>query len=322
MQPPLSALFKAYSGPRFWPVWLMVGALRLLAWLPLPVLYLLGAVGGELAWRLHRPRRKITLRNLNACFPRRTKAEIRALARGHFRSLVIAVLVSGVAWWGGKARILRLTRVQNRAILEAAQSRGENIIFLVPHFTGLECGGAYLSIIAPMVSMYRRHKNPLMDALIKKYRARFGIVQYSRKAPAGSLIRLLRRGHCFYYMPDQDPGRVHDYDSQKGAKKGHPQGVFAPFYAIPTATYAALGRIARLGNATVIPCATRILPWGRGFEIIFNPPLADYPCGDETRDAAQMNRAIEGLIEHAPEQYFWSHRRFKTRPPGEPPFYS
>ena len=316
MQPPLTKFF----GVNYWPVWLMTGLLRLLSWLPLPVLYGLGVVFGELAWLLHRPRRKITLRNLAACFPQHTRAEIHALGRGHFRSLVMAVLISGVAWWGGKARLRRLTRWQNREILDAARRRGENIIFLAPHFTGLEYGGIFLSTLAPMLSMYQHHKNPLLDALTRRHRARFGIRLYPRRAPAKSMIRQLQQGHWFYYLPDQDPGR--EKSAAQGKGKGKRKQVFAPFYSIPTATYAALGRIARLGNATVIPCATRIRSWGRGVEIILAAPLADYPCGDATRDATTMNRAIEALIAHAPEQYFWSHRRFKTRPAGEMPFYT
>ena len=308
MQPFLLTLFKRFPGVRYWPVWFMVGVLRLLAWLPLPLLYVLGAVGGELAYLLHRPRRNITLRNLTACFPDKTNAEIRALARGHFRSLVVAVLNTGVSWWGGEARLRRMTRFQNRAVLDAAKRRGENVIVLVPHFTGLEYGGMFLSIITPTITMYQHHKNPLMDALIKQHRARFGGILYPRRAPAKSMIKLLRQGHLFYYLPDQDPGRN--------------KGVFAPFFSIPTATYGTLGRIARLINATVIPCAVKILPWGRGFEIIFEQPLSDYPGGDTVADATRMNHAIEALIAHAPEQYFWSHRRFKTRPPGERPFYS
>ena len=307
MQPSLTALLKQFPGPRFWPVWIMLGGLRLLSWLPLPVVYWLGVAGGEIAYRLHRPRRRITQRNLAACFPERGKAEIRTLARGHFRILVVAVLAAGVGWWGGKSRLNRLTRFRNREVFARARSRGENIILLAPHFVGLEYGGIYLSAVAPTVSIYQRNKNPLMDALIKRYRSRFGIIQYARKAPLKSMITALRRGCQFYYLPDQDPGRNH--------------GVFAPFYSIQTATFATLGRIARIGNATVIPCATRLLSGGRGFEIIFGQPLANYPCGDQVVDATTMNRAIEALIEHAPEQYFWSHRRFKTRPEGEPRFY-
>ena len=308
MQPSLFALFKRFSGARHWPVWALVGLLRLLAWLPLPVLYGLGVLCGDLAYRLHRTRREVARRNLAACFPEKSSGEIAALARRHFQLLAAATTAGGVAWWGSRKRLTRLMEFRNREILDKAQRRGDNIIALAPHFVGLEFGGIYLSAVTQMVSMYQRHKNPLLNALIKQHRARFGCVQHSRRAPAKSMIRSIRQGRLFYYLPDQDPGRG--------------KGVFAPFYSIPTATYAALGRIARLGNATVIPCATLLLPRGRGFEIVLGQPLADFPCGDEVEDAAQMNRAVEEMIAHAPAQYLWSHRRFKTRPAGEAPFYS
>ncbi|MDD9875046.1 MAG: lysophospholipid acyltransferase family protein [Gammaproteobacteria bacterium] len=307
MQPSPTALLKQFPGARFWPVWLMAGLLKLLSWLPLPAIYGLGRIAGDIAYCLHHPRRKIVWRNLSACFPNKNKAQIRALARGHFRILMIAVLASGVSWWGGKTRLRRLVRFRNREIYDQARARGENIILLAPHFVGLEHGGICLSMMAPTVSMYRPNKNPLMDALIKRYRSRFGGVQYVRGSVPGALIKSIRGGCQFYYLPDQDPGRN--------------KGVFAPFYSLPAATFATLGRIARMSDAQVIPCMTRILPRGLGFEIIFEQPLADYPSGDRVLDATTMNRAIETLIEYAPAQYFWSHRRFKTRAEGEPPFY-
>jgi len=233
-------------------------------------------------------------------------AEIRHLARRHFRVLIAAALATGIGWWARPARLARLTHFRHREIYERARA-GRNVILLAPHFAGLEYGGIRLSLDAPMLSMYQRHKNPHMDALIAAGRARFGIALYARRASATSMIRAIRAGRQFYYLPDQDPGDG--------------KSVFAPFFSIPTATFGALGRLARLGDACVIPCATRILPRGRGFEIIFAPPLADFPSGDVARDAAAMNRAIEKLIALMPEQYLWSHRRFKTRPPGELPFY-
>lgn len=288
----------------------MIGFLRVLAWLPLPLLYLLGAIGGEIAYLFHFPRRKITLRNLTACFPHMRRREIRRLARGHFRSLVIAVLATSVAWWGGINRLRRLIRLRDGEILQSAQSRGENIILLTPHIAGLEFGGIYLSALAPIINIYQRHKNPLLDKILHTQRARFHGLQYPRKTSVTTILRLLRRGHCFYYLADQDPNRG-----------GKHQSIFAPFYSIPTATYATLGRFAELGNAIVIPCTTRLLSWGRGFEIIFEPPLVDFPSGNKLTDTTRMNQSIEQLIQHAPEQYFWSHRRFKTRPAGEPAFY-
>lgn len=234
-------------------------------------------------------------------------AQLRRLARGHFRGLLIAGLTSGVAWWASKSRLARLIKIRNLEIVDAVRARGDNIILLAPHFAALEHGGIFLSSLTPMISMYRAHKNPLLDAVIFKHRARFGIIQYAKNAPAKSMLRRLQNGHWFYYLPDQDPGKR--------------QGVFAPFFGVQTATFASLGRIAAAGRAAVIPCVTVILPRGRGFEIVFAPPLRDFPGGDAVADATAMNRAVEELIAVAPAQYFWSHRRFKTRPEGEEGFY-
>lgn len=324
MQPSLTPLLKQFSAVRFWPIWLLVSGMRLLSWLPLPFLYCFGAGCGECAYWLHHGRRKITIRNLSACFPDKRSAEIRALARSHFRALAGAVFIIAVGWWGSKNRLNRLTRFRNREIFDEAIKRGDNIIFLVPHFVGLEHGGAYMSVLAPTINMYQRHKNPLMEALIKQHRARFGALQVARTGLSKSVIQLIRSGRPFYYLPDQDPGNN--------------KSVFAPFYSIPTATFASLGPIARLCKATVIPCMTRILPWGRGYEIIFDQPLFNYSSdkkdsrstkhesesekeNNEIREATEMNQAIEELIAHAPAQYLWSHRRFKTRPADAPPFY-
>ncbi len=312
MQAATPTPLKTFFAARFWPVWGLLAALRALSWLPLPVIYALGIACGELAYWLHARRRKIVWRNLVACFPDKNRAEIRALAHRHFHMLVTAVLATGVVWWGAKPRLERLMRIQNREIYEAARRRGARIILLSPHFVGMEFGGIYLSSMAPTVNIYQRNKNPLLEELTRRYRARFKPVRYASKKQSAPIIRpiirLMRAGHQFYYLPDQDPGRN--------------KSVFAPFFSVPAATFATLGRIARMSDGTVIPCAIRLLPRGRGFEIIFESPLSDYPCGDDIADATQMNRALENLIAHAPAQYFWSHRRFKTRPPGEPPFYA
>ncbi len=129
---------------------------------------------------------------------------------------------------------------------------------------------------------------------------------YNYRDTSAGLIKSIRRGQPFYYLPDQDPGR---------------NGVFAKFYKIETATYPSLNRIAELGNACVVPCMAKLRRFGTGFDIYFDPPLKNYPTGDDIEDATQMNKAIERLISYAPAQYFWSHRRFKTRPEGEEAFY-
>jgi KDO2-lipid IV(A) lauroyltransferase len=170
----------------------------------------------------------------------------------------------------------------------------------------LDIIGITFSIEQPYISMYRVSRNRLLDRMLKR-RGRFGGVLFERKSNLKALIRHLREGRPFYYLPDQDPG---------GA-----EAVFVPFFGVPAATVTALSRIAKMTGAAVIPCYNRILPWGRGFEVRFEEPFRDYPSGDLEKDARRMNEEIEKAIRQNPEQYLWGYRRFKTRPEGSPPVY-
>jgi KDO2-lipid IV(A) lauroyltransferase len=98
--------------------------------------------------------------------------------------------------------------------------------------------------------------------------------------------------------------------------------VFVPFFGVPAATVPGLSRIAKLAGAKVLPCVTRMLPAGAGYVVRIEPPWEDFPTADVEADTRRMNAYIEKVVGEIPEQYLWSHRRFKTRPPGEAPFYS
>jgi KDO2-lipid IV(A) lauroyltransferase len=293
--------------PRYWPSWLGLGVLAVAALLPLPLVWWLGSALGQLLYYLHAPRRRIARRNIAACFPALDAGAQRRMVRGHFRALGAASLTPGIGWWASAARLRRLTRYRNRDCLDKLLAAKRPVILLAPHFVGLEMGGMRLSQEYPVVSMYKRAKNALFDRYMRRGRERYGVVMVERNAELRPMIRLLRAGRLFYYLPDQDPGR-------RGS-------VFAPFFGIPTATVTALSRIARLADAVVIPCFTKQLPYGRGYEVIFHPPLDDFPSGDELLDATRMNQAIEAGVREMPEQYFWVHKRFKTRPENAPAFY-
>jgi KDO2-lipid IV(A) lauroyltransferase len=178
---------------------------------------------------------------------------------------------------------------------------------MVPHFVGLELGGAaFTALIHPGMYMYQKIRNPVIDAMMRRSRKRFGAVSVERSDDLRSLVREIRKGLPFFYLPDQDPGR---------------RGIFVPFCGIATSTVPMLSRFARLGDAYVLPAYARYLPWGRGLELIFDPPLEPFPTKDQEADTALMNRAIEARMRTMPAQYFWVHRRFKTRPPGVAPIY-
>ena len=292
--------------PAYWPTWLGLGIMRLISFLPMPVLWVLGNAFGVFLHLLPLKLKKDALINVGLCFPELGKAGQRRLVRKHFRSLGVSFLCYGLGWWSSASRLLRLVKFRDRHHYDNAIASGKSIIVFAPHFLALDIIGITLSIEQPYISMYRVSRNRLLDRMLKR-RGRFGGVLFERKSNLKALIRHLREGRPFYYLPDQDPG---------GA-----EAVFVPFFGVPAATVTALSRIAKMTNAAVIPCYNRILPWGRGFEVRFEGPLRDYPSGDLEKDARRMNKKIEKAILQYPDQYIWGYRRFKTRPSGNPSLY-
>lgn len=299
----------AFAHPRYWPSWLGYAFLRAAALLPLPVIWALGGAIGTLFYLLHAERRHVARVNLRLCFPELDGRVRNALVRRHFREFMRASLTVPIAWWGSVSRLNRLVRCRNCHYLDDAFSAGRRIILLAPHFVSMEIGGIYLasSRHSRFANLYKKPKNALLDHLISERRTRFGGVLIERMEGLRPAIHSIKRGLAFYYLPDQDQGI-------RGA-------VFAPFFGVPAATLTSLGRLAAMTGAIILPCFTRQLPYGRGYEVIFRPPMEHFPSGDDAVDAQRMNQEIEAGVREMPEQYFWVHRRFKTRPPGSPPLY-
>jgi KDO2-lipid IV(A) lauroyltransferase len=299
-------LFARYWQPRHWPTWIGLGFMRLVGLLPLPLIALVGQGCGLLLYALHGSRRRITHRNLERCFPELPVHAHRRLARAHFRALGQTLLDNAIAWWGSARRLRRLVRVNGREHLETALNGG-NVILLAPHFVGLEIGGVRLSLEHPTVTVFRHPDNKLLRAVMERQRARFGLKLIEHNKPFTALVRAVKSGAPLYYLPDQDAGRRH--------------AVFAPFFGIPAATFTALGRLARMTSAKVILCVTHQRRFGLGYVTELYPPLENFPSDDEAADTARMNAVIEQAARRWPAQYFWVHKRFKTRPEGEPDFY-
>lgn len=298
---------RDFAHPRFWPTWIALAIVRLTSLLPLPLIWLLGSGAGWLVYALHASRRRITRRNIERCFPELSVRAQRSLVRAHFCALGQALLDNGIAWWGSARRLRRLVRITGREHLEAALHAHRNVILFAPHFMGLELAGVRLSLEGPLVTVFRHPDNELMQVIMWRGRARFGLKLIEHNKPFLSLVRAVKSGTPLYYLPDQDAGRR--------------RAVFAPFFGIQASTFKAMAELARLTDAVVIPCIARQLPRGRGHEIVLMPALENYPIGDDVADAARTNAVIEAAARRWPEQYFWVHKRFKTRPQGEPDFY-
>lgn len=295
-----------FLSPRYWPTWLGIGILRTIGFLPLPVIAIFGYGLGLSFYTLGRARRDIALRNISACFPELSLAERKRINRLHFMYTGQTVFSSSMNWWVSAKRFNRWVTLSEREHYDKALKEGKNIILLAPHFVALEVAGIYLSQERPMASMYQYSKNTLVDEIVKRGRLRFGGELIERKEPLRKLLKIMRQGHPFYYLPDQDAGR---------------KGIFVPFFHEQAATIPMLGKFAKMTNAVVIPCRTHIRKWGQGYDIILGSPMDDFPTGDEYKDTEEMNRVVEQLVRENPEQYFWAHKRFKTRPPGAGKFY-
>ncbi len=281
--------------------------LWLLHFLPLGALAALGDTLGALAYRLARKRRQVTLVNLGKCFPQWSAAERERLARAHFRSVTRGFLEHAILWWAPRSRVERLIRLEGLEHLRALGNAP--VILLVPHFVGLDAGGTRLACEIDAVSMYARQKNPYIEALLHHGRSRFGDqLLVSRQEGIRAVIRPVREGRPLYYLPDMDYG-------PRGA-------LFVPFFGVAAATMPGLSRIAAATGARVLPFVTRMLPGGAGYVATIEPPWQDFPTEDVEADTRRMNAYIESKVLEMPEQYYWVHRRFKTRPEGEPGFYA
>lgn len=283
---------------------LAVGLLWLLHFLPLSLLAPIGEAVGLAAWVFVPKRRRICLRNLELCFPDMPEPERRALARRHFRWLGRSYVERGLLWWAGEARLRRLIRVDD---IENIRRAGGPVILLAPHFLGLDAAGTRLNMEFDACSMYQRQKNAYVNALLLKYRARFRpVTLVSRQEGLRPVIRAIREGRMFYYLPDMD----------FGAK----ESIFVPFFGVPAATVPALPRLAAITGVPVVPVQACMLPGGAGYVVRVHPPFEDFPGPDVEADTRRMNAWIEDRVREPGmlAQYHWTHRRFKTRPAGEP----
>ncbi len=278
--------------------------------LPARALGVLGAGLGMVMYAVAGRRRHVCMTNLGLAFPELDEPARRRLMRAHFRALGTVTLQETVSWWGSRSEVERLTRFEGSEHLEP--HLGKPLIWFAPHFVGLNIGGVRVTAdYAPIVSMYASIKNPEFERLMLRARTRFTgrdgtpSEMYSRQDGIKPVLRAIKKGRPFYYLPDMDYGAR--------------DAVFVPFFGADAATITGLSRIARATGAVVVPTITR--QEGGGYVTRFYPAWEDYPTDDVKADTRRMNAFLEDRIRELPEQYFWVHKRYKTRPEGEGGFY-
>jgi KDO2-lipid IV(A) lauroyltransferase len=260
---------------------------------------------GAIAYRFAHARREITRTNLALCFPELSAEDRESLARRSFTHTAMGLLESTTVWLNPNRDFAERTRIYARERLEAAREKGCGVILLGGHFSALDVMGPGLAALDLDV-IYRENKNPVWEWLQVRGRSRyFGAV--IERSDARSILRRLKQGRVIWYAADQDYGRK--------------RSVFAPFFGIQTASITATAKLAALTGAPVLLGSNfrdlSSLTW----EAFADEPLSGFPSGDDVADATAINQAIEAAILRHPEQYLWMHRRFKTRPEGEPSLY-
>jgi len=295
--------------PKNWPGWIAAGLMWLVGQLPYRVGVGLSASLAPPMRLLMKKRVKIVQRNIERCFPELNEQQQQEIVRKNIRSTAIGLAEFAYAWTGNRERMQKRVVMQGTDHLERIAAENSGVILLVCHMTCMEMVG---SLVGPymdakrLAGVYRPLRSPVIEWLQNRGRLKFSIGTFQKHDIRGA-VRHLRSGGFLWYAPDQD--------------FGPDLSEFVPFFGVQTATLTATHKLAQLGRAEVLPMFVRRKDDNSGYIIEVGPALPEIPSEDVIADLTACNRVTEAWIRQAPEQYWWLHRRFKTRPEGEPPFY-
>lgn len=287
---------------RFW-----IKVVKSLAYMPLPMRKGLARVVAWALWVAIPARKHVTLTNLRLCFPEKTEQERRKIAKSTYIHLARAALDHGVLWQGSAHQIEKLVRFEG--LEQVTDTKNRPLIIVAPHFAGLDAAGIAFNLHVRGVSLYQKQRNAAWDEAALAGRKRFSdpvlIAKGSSRGDLMAVIRAMKSGLPFYYLPDMDFG-AHD-------------AIFVPFFGVPAATLAMCGRLAHILKAQVCFCVAEMTE--AGYTVHISKPWDNYPTGDVRADTLRITQELESWIHRFPDQYLWTHRRFKTRPEGEPSVY-
>ena len=287
---------------------LFVGFMRLLSIMPLRFIRGLGQFLGWLLWALMKSRKHIVQTNLRLCFPEKPIEEIKQLTRAHFVQFAQSLLDRAWLWHAPMSVVESRLKWVGTPVAFSQLAADTPKIILAPHFVGLDAGGLALTLKAskPVAFIFVPQHNKVMDAWVNEGRQRTGNVKpYFRHEGVKQIMSGLRRGEILHLSPDMD--------------FGPDESLFVPFMGVTAATVPSLSRFARLGRAQVLTLVTRMTP--QGYEITLHEAWDNFPTVNLFDDTLRMNAELAEHIRATPSQYYWVHKRFKTRPEGEASVY-
>lgn len=297
---------KSFLWPRFWPMWLLFGFLRLISLLPLPAINAIGNSIGWLMYRLTPSRRRVARINIAQAYPDYSETEIKQLVKQSFQSVGVSIFELALAWWAARDYLRAHCEVTGLEHLENALAKNKGVILLTGHFSTLEIGGILMALYTPLNAIYKRAHNPMFNAFMHHYRDRH-LNQAIPNKDVRAFITGLRNNIATWYAPDQD-------FSQQAI-------VFTPFLGGVASTLTSTVRMAEKTGAAVVPFYPVRLANGKGYKLVILPALENFPSGDLLQDATRINQSIDAMVRLNPAQYSWIHKRFKTQPQGAASIY-
>lgn len=291
--------FTQLLAPKHWPTWLFMGLAWLLGHLPFSAQKKLGHTLGSFLYLVAKRRRHICMINLEICYPDMTHEERLALSKRHFQSMGFGFLETFSSWFHKSHDLKVNVSLEGQEIVEEALAQGKGCVFISGHFSSLDLCGNLMSRYAVVHPIYKQQNNAVFNFIMERQRARI-FEKTIERSNMREVLRSLKSNNIIWYAVDQDYGRKNS--------------VFAPFFKRESATIAHIGRICSMTKAPVL-----LFDYGRtetGYEMKVSKVDA-LPTGDDVENARIMNQQMEAIIAPKKEQYYWTHRRFKTQPDPE-----
>ncbi len=295
----------SYLAPQYWLLWLSFALLWLITRLPLSVVLKIGDCVGLLLYKAGGSRRKIGARNIELCFPELNESEREAMLCQCFKHCGHGLFLSGIVWWSSKQRLQKISRIEGIEPLLEAKAAGENILMVFPHNTSLEICAVALAEHVKFNVLFRVNDNPMWEYVAGKGRSRHNVRLIPRKQ-VKEFLSLIETDGVGAVAPDQDLGKK--------------RSVFVPFFGIQTATVPSVSDFAKQTNSKVA-FFDLYMDDDNTFVAACDGLLDNFPSDDQIADTARVNALLEESVRRHPSQYLWLHRRFKTRPEGEPKLY-